>query len=199
MIRSTFLWFLRSFRATRSDALLCSAILRRSCFNSPFNQLQETHGSGFAETCGEHHPHQTDQRLQARMSGGPQWKPHARRAPWIRITFPRSGGELPVWGPAPDQVPPSGEWGFKGGTEELRSCLGYSGQDSWAVEEKRHPGQESSVSGRLKGRSHSGGEAEGREGLKPSHSWDVCQGMMCEYIRYSVAFLAFGRHHHKNR
>lgn len=187
MIWPTFLWIPRTFGATTSDASLRSAHLHRSRLISPSCLPQTTNGSGLQETGGECHQTQTDHRSPARCPGGPQWKPHARRSPRIRITFPRPGCELPVRGAASDQVPPAGERGFEGGAEQPRPCSGYSGKDSGAVEEKQQPGEEPPVYGGVQGRSHRGREAEGRKRMKTTctavtyaNGWCPDQ---CKYIQ----------------
>lgn len=98
--------------ATASDASfcspLCSARLHQSFLKPASGPLQTAHGPRPEPARWEVYQNQADRPTYAGPLGGPQWKPHARRAPRLRITFPRPGGQLPVWGSAIDKASPSG-------------------------------------------------------------------------------------------
>lgn len=141
---------------------LCSPHLFQPGLKPPSGSLQTTHGPRLEPAGWKRDQNQTDQHAQAGPLRGPQRKSHACCAPWLRIPFSRPSRQLSVWGSAADKAPPSGERGFEGGVEQLRSCTGYPSKDSWAVGKQPEPGQESALHGRLEGRSHSGGETAGR-------------------------------------
>lgn len=108
----THLAFHRWSLATASDASfcspLCSARLYQSFLKPASGPLQTAHGPRPEPARWEVYQNQADRPTYAGPLGGPQWKPHARRAPRLRITFPRPGGQLPVWGSAIDKASPSG-------------------------------------------------------------------------------------------